>query len=489
MLAWRVPNQTGVTIEVADGIALYNDFYLDIDTSLLKTGRVIAWKDVNWGGLATDCSVAGAHCWDTGYNNARPSGTIEVVEAGGIGHPLKLRFDLTFPASCKGGKSPCTAVYHLEGDLADTLDLAPDERDLPFYTTDWFCDTHRCHGTSEAYTNLVKLCDLATMAEINGHLDGLADELRDVAIAFDTAGDDASLEFMLPAGRNPLLADDAHLDAADAKALAAAVWGAVFSLEMGAQYDLIDPTIDPDSLVSLHHGPSRSGGTCSTKERWGIPMSDLEEQFDDNLGYPASGADFAEAEAAMKAMFESVAAVLDTAPTGRGVVDFGGTHAGLSAYRTTVKADIDAAVAGFVSPTELPSSPSISLHPVTFFTTPYTQSALLTAAGVGSVTYLDGACEQDLYIYDSVGEALLYELGTMATLPAEIIDDAGETGPCGGGCDTNVSECVGGTCVLYTPALVDEDLFETVLDNNDWPRFLDETAIDVLSPLIGEDWK
>ena len=485
-------------VEVAETLTW--DVYLDLEIELseIEEGVVLDVSELpEWAvSLGLNCSQPGSSC--DGWNkNDHLSGEITFdTYSTGDGAELELSLDVTIGAWCDEEEN-CNDVHHVSGTVTDTVQAEPDvESWIPFYDVeDYVCDEKWCDEFIILAT-LDDLCDGVTQIDqLNGLMSDISDEFENISDAFSNAAEDQGLSFAIPGDNIFLTNDDVYVNQVDANALAGLTAAAAFSLEFVAQYDLLKPDAAPEDLLSDYtvdeetwNDSGDTGITCEEEEYWGMDRPEAISQINSYFGSEANGASWSDAEADMQAVFDSALAILNGDPNGDGFLDFSGEQQKYVDYRDAVGGDLEAVLDAFANGSApLPSSEAIIVNIGDFFADPLTLEKFYDDQDISALVFLDSDTCYEYISWDDE-DALLWlaqEGGGALHLPDSVFDDEQS-------CDGN-GDCLDGEfcndwdeCEVYTPALFDEDLFESIINNDDVPYFIDEDRFDVFEPLIGD---
>lgn len=408
--------------------------------------------------LRPECELLGSRCSESFAPDSVAGGTIDVVQYGGRGGVLELRFDAVLPAGCETNRD-CEATYHLTGTVEDEIDEYFEPENLPFEDGTPICDDNDCDDY-EAFTIISDLCDVPDYMAANDVAAGLVDELTIVSDHLHAASKQADLRYSLPRDNIVLIRDDAVFSQTDAMAVAASVDLLIFGLDFSAQYTYLDPESSPDLDVHRYDGHRWNwrDDTCDAVELLGIPEAQLVADLETWLAEPVAGADWTVAELAFRDVFETIHAAGQAQPQTVGVLDF--SARGAEDYVDATLADIDAVVDSMDDTAihSLPSAPEFEFQFGAFFNDVPVRDSILAASGVDRFLFIEGE-ECDAYL--------------DAELPVA------EWGAHGAGALVLSDDVLDG---YYTiPAVFDEDLFEATLDGGDVPVWINRSALENLA--------
>jgi len=235
---------------------------------------------------------------------------------------------------------------------------------------------------------------------------------------------------------------------------------------------VVDPAAVPNDVLGEY--------TCDGSDTlYGISGGDLETMLNAFLGTKSATADYTDAETRMLASFQLARDALDAEPGRQGLGDFSGTQSERANFRDTLGGDVDAAISSLPSgvDTSLPSSDTFVLTMGAFFDSPPDQDSVMTDLGISSLIAVDdpNACYPSYEINEQALDWVVYEGAGMMVIPESVVDDV----PCSSAAQCDGSEtCEDGACTAAIPAPFDGDLYETVMDNDDWPYFMDKDWFD-----------
>ncbi|MBT3218479.1 MAG: hypothetical protein HN348_05260, partial [Proteobacteria bacterium] len=489
-----------LTVDMAEDIGYWDDLYFylsmvdvyDNDSNVaLEEGLVIdvsKWNYANdfvW--FSVDCGTLGSWCDGDEYNDTN-TGTITLTKFDATpGADIQLDFDLVLGAHCYD--YPCNASHHVVGSITDVVSEPLTTDGLPFDDATWICDVEDCDDWA-FMSEVAEQCDLANFAKVNDLALQMAAQFNDIAAEFGAAGENADLQYTIGPDNIIILDGDFYANQTDARGLAAAAYGAAASLELLAQYNVLDPAAKPEDLVGNYKEEWEDSGLCVEDLVYGVDIDTREDQLNSHLGTPASAVDFAGAETGFITLIETTVGILEAEPTKDGVFDFTTNNQDIKDWREAIITDLMAIHTSLLngSTVPLPSSQSYNITIGEWFATPPVMDDFYQDEGFSNVTERGGYCDQ--YI------ELRWELGDWAIrngiLGIEFPDSMLEDNDCDTDSNCEVDEyCekwwdsgqLEGYCWPNMPSiLADTDALNQVFDT-DVPYFFNEDVLDIF-PMI-----